>query len=177
MRGAGNQNQIRLGDDCLISGPRCSERQSLSNILLIGTMRLSLFCNACQKSGTARDEGWGWFALQRTVRQQRRHVRVTTGACAKIVRVIFFRGNAMCGQQCPRRTEQQTSAAAEGACAESPLGGTVATQASACSGAVENFKSPKHHDDSRYQRGRHQHTFQGSDSHPLTLRFPAPLAV
>jgi len=45
---------------------------------------------------------------------------------------------------------------------------------SACSGAVENFKSPKHHDDGRYQRGRHQHTFQGSDSHPLYSPLPSP---
>ena len=45
---------------------------------------------------------------------------------------------------------------------------------SACSSTVENFQSPQHHDGGRYQRGHLQHTFQGSDSHPYKLRFPAP---
>ena len=106
-------------------------------------------------------------------RQQRGHVFMNTGAGAGSSGAIFFRDCAARDDRCPRRPEQQTSAAAEGACAESPLGGTVTTQASACSGAVENFKSPKHHDDSRYYGGRHQHTFQGSDSHPLTP-LPSP---
>jgi len=177
MRGAGNQIQYALGDDCPSSGPRCSGRQSLSTILLIGGMRLSLFCNArrksrrCQTSPRCCETKDGISSHSGTARQQccRVHARAYAPGCRSI-----FQGHAMRGTPCLRRTEQQTSAAAEGACAESPLGGTVATQASACSGAVENFKSPKHHDDSRYQRGRHQHTFQGSDSHPLYSPLPSP---
>jgi hypothetical protein len=49
----------------------------------------------------------------------------------------------------------------------------VRPKQSACSSAVENFKSPQHHDGGRYQRGHRQHTLQGSDSH-FTLRFPSP---
>ena len=140
-------------------------------------MRLSLFCNArrksrrCQTSPRCCETKDGISSHSGTARQQccRVHARAYAPGCRSI-----FQGHAMRGTPCLRRTEQQTSAAAEGACAESPLGGTVATQASACSGAVENFKSPKHHDDSRYQRGRHQHTFQGSDSHPLYSPLPSP---
>src|ERR1700729_2604076 len=52
----------------------------------------------------------------------------------------------------------------------------VRRQLPACSRAEENLDSPQHDDDGRYQRGRRQYTFYGSDSH-TTLRFPAPLAV
>jgi hypothetical protein len=77
------------------------------------------------------------------------------------------------------RIEQQTSAAAEGCLCQIPLlrfaslEVLVRRKRSACSSAVENFKSPQHHDGGRYQRGHRQHTLQGSDSH-FTLRFPSP---
>ena len=41
--------------------------------------------------------------------------------------------------------------------------------------AVENFHSPQHDDDGRNQRGRRQHTFQGSNSHTLTP-LPSPIS-
>ncbi len=51
----------------------------------------------------------------------------------------------------------------------------VRRKRSACSSAVENFKSPQHHDGGRYQRGHRQHTLQGSDSHPYSpLPSPTP---
>jgi hypothetical protein len=52
----------------------------------------------------------------------------------------------------------------------------VRRQLPACSRAVENPDSPQHDDDGRYQGGRRQYTFFGSDSH-TTLRFPAPPVV
>jgi len=130
-------NSIRMGDDCASSEPRWSGRQSLSTILLTGMMRLSLFCNARRKSEPSRDrtealqdEGWGQFASRGPCGSNA--VVSARGGAGAGLSLDFFRAmqcEARQGKQCLRQTEQQTSAAAEGACAESPLGGTVATQA------------------------------------------------
>jgi hypothetical protein len=70
--------------------------------------------------------------------------------------------------------KQQTSAAAEAClCQIASLEVLVRRKRSACSYAVENFKSPQHHYGGRYQRGHRQHTLQGSDSHPYSP-LPSP---
>ena len=51
----------------------------------------------------------------------------------------------------------------------------VRRQLPACSHVVENLDSPQHDDDGRYQRGRRQYTFYGSDSH-TALPLPSPVS-
>jgi hypothetical protein len=165
---AGKANSIRMGDDWPSSGPRRSGRQSLSTILLIGRMPLSHFCNAVENRLVARRME-GWFARSKNLRPQHRHpARQTQGAAFP---VYFFRKHAMRGTPCLAKPNSRPPPPRKAPVPKAPWEVLLRRKHSACSGAVENFKSPKHHDDGRYQRGRHQHTFQGSDSHPLTLRF------
>jgi hypothetical protein len=51
----------------------------------------------------------------------------------------------------------------------------VRRQSPACSHVVENLDSPQHDNDGRYQRGRRQYTFYGSDSH-TALPLPSPVS-
>jgi hypothetical protein len=171
MRGAGDQIQYAWGDDCPSSGPRRSGRQSLSTSLLIGRMRLSLFCNACPESGNAARRMVPVLARGITP-PQRQHAH--DGRRRRFVCLIFWsdaiRGEAWAS---PNRTADLRRRGRR-LCRKPPWEVLLRRKHSARSGAVENFESPKHHDDSRYQRGRHQHTFQGSDSHPLYSPLPSP---
>jgi len=180
MRGAGNQIQYALGDDCRSSGPRRSGRQSLSTALLIGGMRLSLFCNArrksrrCETSPRCCETKDG--ISSRSGPRDSNAAGSTRGRRRRVV-AQFFRVMQCEAHHAFAEPNSRPPPPRKAPVPKAPWEVLLRRKLSACSGAVENFKSPKHHDDGRYQRGRHQHTFQGSDSHPLTLRFPAPLAV
>ena len=149
-------NSILIGDDCLCSEPCRATRQCFLAGLAFQRGAMSHFCNACPKNCGQRRMG-GRYCPAGPSSQVDDGTR--SADLPKNLRAI----------------EQQTSAAAEVACAESPLKRfLLRPKRSACSSAIEDFQSPQHHDGGRYQRGHRQHTLQGSDSHP-TLRFPSPI--